>query len=153
MRMRGCWSGPIFIALVFSQFNLSPILAPKCLYIFCYFLYSCQRVTNGRNVICEVQVSQPLLTPLDSITGFIHRFSHDKVDGDEEEKGGENTTLPLSSLNVEHLCISDACFHTATENKVECLEYVGEFVWDPVVSIFSRVTHGGCCQKTKTKFN
>ena len=101
-------------------------------YIVCYFLYSCQRATNGRNVICEVQVSQPLLAPLDSKTGVVHRFSHDEVDGDEEEKRGDNATLLLSSLNVEHLCISNACFHTVPGIKEECLEYIDEFVWDPV---------------------
>ena len=67
-------------------------------------------MTNGRNVICEVQVSQPLLASLDSKSGV--RFSHDKVDGDDEEKRGENATLP------DHLCISNSCFHTAAEVKV-----------------------------------
>ena len=86
-------------------------------------------MTNGRNVICEVQVSQPLLAPLNSKNGIVHRFSHDKIDDDEEEKRGENATLPHSSLNVEHLCISNVCFHTAAGVKVE---YVDEFVWDPV---------------------
>ena len=89
-------------------------------------------MTNGRNVICEDQVSQPLLAPLDSKTGVVHRFSHDKIDDDEEEKRGENATLPHSSLNVEHLGISNVCFHTAAGIKVECIEYVDEFVWDPV---------------------
>ena len=97
-------------------------LSPKCLYILCYVLYSCQRVTNGRNVICEVQGSQPLLAPLDSKTGVVHSYNHDKVDGDEKDKRGENVTLPNSSLNVEHLCISNACFHTAAGVKVECFE-------------------------------
>ena len=70
-------------------------------------------MANGRNIVCEVQGSQPLLTALDSKTGIVHRFSHDKVDGNEEKKRGEDATLPHSSLNVEHLCISNACFHTA----------------------------------------
>ena len=104
-------------------------LSPKCLYSVCYFLYSCQRVTNGRNVICEVQVSQSLLAPLDFKTGVVHCFSHDKVDGDEEEKRGENATLHHACLHVEH-GISNVCFHTAAGVKVECLEEQCGFVKD-----------------------
>ena len=105
-------------------------LSPKCLYIVCYFLYSCQRVTSGIHVICKIQVSQPLLAPLDSKTGAVDCFNHDKVDGDEEEKRGRETaTLPHACINVEHLCISNACFHTAAGVNVKCLEYVDEFVW------------------------
>ena len=90
-------------------------------------------MTNGRNVICEVQVSQPLLATIDSKTGVVHRFSDDKVNGDEEEKRGENATLPHSSCNVEHLCNSKACFHTAAGIKVglECPEYVDELSETP----------------------
>ena len=79
-------------------------LSPKCLYIVCYFLYSYKRVTNGRNVICEVQVSQPLLALLDSKTVVLHRFSHDKCDGDEEEKRGRMqpclTPVLMSNITV-----------------------------------------------------
>ena len=39
---------------------------------------------------------------------------------------------PHACLNVEHLCISNSCFHTAAGVKVDRLEYVDEFVWDPV---------------------
>ena len=124
--------GPDLHGICLLAVHLKSDLSPKCLYIVCYSLYSCQRVTNGRNVICEGQVSQPLLAPLDSKTGVIHRFSHDKVDGDEEEKRGENATLPHSCLNVKHLGISNAFFHTASGVKVECLEYVDEFVCDTV---------------------
>ena len=61
-------------------------------------------MTNGRNVICEVQVSQPLLAPLDSKTGVVHRFSHDKIDDDEEEKRGENATLPHFHMLLTIMC-------------------------------------------------
>ena len=90
-------------------------------------------MTKRRNAICEVLASQPLLqAPLDSKTGVVHRFSHDKVDGDEEDERGENATLRHACLHVEHLGISNACFHTAAGVKVECLEYADEFVRDPV---------------------
>ena len=102
----------------------------KCLYVVCHFLYSCQHVTKRKNATCEVKVSQPLLTPIDYKTGVVHHFSHDKVDGDEEEKRGENATLPHACLNDEHLGISNTCFHTVAE--VQCLEYVDEFARDPV---------------------
>ena len=45
-----------------------------------------------------------------------------------KRKGGENATLPHSSLNIEHIGISNACFHTAAGIN----GYVGTFVWDPV---------------------
>ena len=61
---------------------------------------------------------------------------------------GENATLPHSCLNVEHLGISNVCFHTATGVNVEGLEYVDVFVRDPVeFQYFSRVTYSGCRQK------
>ena len=114
------------MALVFSQFILSPILAPN-VSIVCHVLYSCQRVTKRRNVVCEVQVSQLLRDPLYSKTGIVLRFSHAKVDGDEEEKRGENATL----TNID-LGISNVRSQTAAGVTVECLEYVDEFVRDPV---------------------
>ena len=67
--------GPDLHGLVLLAVYPKSDVSSKCLYIVCYFLYSCQRVTNGRNLISEVQVSQPLLAPLDSKTGVVHRFS------------------------------------------------------------------------------
>ena len=58
-----------------------------------------------RNVVCEVHVSQPLRAPLNSKTGIVHRFSHDKVDGDEEEKRGENVTLPLTPVLMSNISV------------------------------------------------
>ena len=41
---------------------------------------------------------------------------------------GENATLSHSCLNIDHPCISKVCFHTAAGVKVDCLEYVDDFV-------------------------
>ena len=92
MRMGVC-----FGLLVVSP---KPDLCPSCLVV-CYFLYYCQHVTKRRDVICKVHISQPPVTPLDSKTSVVHRFSLDKVDVDEEEKNWRecNPGLPLAGLN------------------------------------------------------
>ena len=59
-----------------------------------------------------------------------------------KRKGERRAASRLSY--VEYLGISNACLHTAAAVKVQCLEYVDEFIREPLkVSIFSRVTHSG----------
>ena len=111
-------------------------LGPVC-------LYSSQRVTKRRYVVFKVMVRQPLPTPLDSKTSIVRRFRRGKVDYDEEAKRLENETLHRACPNIEHLYITNACIHTAAGMKVECLEYVD----DMYVTVLSKLTHGGCCEK------
>ena len=85
---------------------------------------------------------------------FFHRFSHAKV-GDDDEEEKRECNPPHACLNVEHFGISSACFHTAAGVKVglECLEGWWICMGSRKVSIFSRVTHGGCSQKFSSSSN
>ena len=100
------------MVLIVAQLILCPVFV---------FLYSCQRAPKGRYVVFKVHVSISLLTPLDSETGDVDRFSQDNVDDDDDEeyKRGENATLPRTRLNVEQIGITNACLHTAAGIMVD----------------------------------
>ena len=45
---------------------------------------------------------------------------------------GEKATMPHACLTAEHLGISNVRFHTAAGVKLKCLEYVDDFIREPV---------------------
>ena len=64
-------------------------------------------------VISKVQVSQPLLAPIDSKSGIIHHVNNEKIDVYDEEKGGGNANLPHACFNVEHIGVANLFSHSS----------------------------------------
>ena len=99
------------MALLFWQFILIPILAPhvSMLIVICFIIAS---AWLSAAQMSSAKSMSPLLGSLDSKTDVVYRFSHDKVDGDEDDKMEENATLP-------HACLSTIQYNTMQHDKIQ----------------------------------